>query len=112
MLLVVYSHPLQAPPPSGPGPHRVYEWQYLLCVLEQQVVVDLGGQAQQVTQREVLVNGPLNGAELVQDELIGDVAAAACSKGKTGPQRCVQLWGQGGSVLACQQNGMCARQVA
>lgn len=45
-------------------------------MLEQQVIVDLGRQAQQVTQCEVLVNGLLNGAELVQDQLVRDVGGA------------------------------------
>ncbi len=60
--------------------HRVDEGQNLLCVFEQQVIVDLGGQAQQVPQRQVLVNGPLNGTELLKDQLIADVAGAWTSK--------------------------------
>jgi len=54
----------------------VDEGQDLLCVFEQEVVVDLGGEAQQVTQGEVLVNGPLDSPELVKNQLIGDVAGA------------------------------------
>lgn len=66
---------------TRPGPHRptthcVDEGQDLLCVFEQQVVVDLGCKAQQVAQGEVLVDGALNGTELVKYGLIGDAGGA------------------------------------
>lgn len=54
----------------------VDEGQNLFSVLEQQIIIDLGGQAQQVTQGEVLVNGALNGTELVKNQLIRDIAGA------------------------------------
>lgn len=75
-------------------------------MLEQQVVVDLGGQAQQVTQCQVLVDRALDSTELVQDQLIADVAracgAAAAAAGKQGSRNGCESTGRparGGLVL-------------